>query len=56
MLRAVSEYDAEAIERSEKVIRQIEFLVLNIAALLGTVYFLLDHVERVLDWLNGIKR
>jgi len=36
--RAVGEFDAEAIERSEKVLRQIEYTVINIAALLGSLY------------------
>lgn len=56
MLRAVGEFDAEAIERSEKVIRQIEYTVINIAALLGSLYFLADHLARALDWLNGMKQ
>jgi hypothetical protein len=38
MPRAVGEFDAEAIERSEKVLRQIEYTVINIAALLGSLY------------------
>jgi hypothetical protein len=54
-LRALGEFDAEAIERSEKVIRQIEYTVINIAALLGSLYFLIDHLQRVLDYLPNVK-
>ena len=43
------------IERSEKVIRQIEYTVINIAALLGALYFLIDHLQRVLDYLPNVK-
>lgn len=55
MLRALGEFDADAIERSEKVIRQIEYTVINIAALLGSLYFLIDHLQRVLDYLPSAK-
>jgi hypothetical protein len=51
MLRAVGEFDAEALERSEKVIRQVEYTLINIGALLGSVYFLFDHLQRMIDYL-----
>jgi hypothetical protein len=54
-LRAIGEVDAEAIERTEKAIRQIEYTVINIGALFGSLYFLVDHVQQVLDWLHGVK-
>jgi hypothetical protein len=54
-LRSVAKLDAEAIERSEKLVRQLEYTVMNLTALVASVFFLLDHLQPALSWLKAVK-
>jgi len=55
MLRAVGEYDAEVIERTEKLVRQAEYTVMNLTALIASIYFLAAHLQPALAWLHSVK-
>jgi hypothetical protein len=55
MLCAIGEYDAEVVERTEKLVRQAEYTVMNLTALLASIYFLAAHLQPALDWLRSIK-
>jgi hypothetical protein len=37
------------------VIRQIEYTVMNVTALVASLYFLFDHLQPVLGWLRNVK-
>ncbi len=56
ILRAIGELDAEALERTEKLIRQTEYPVMNLTALVVSLYFLFDHLEPALNWLRNVKQ
>jgi hypothetical protein len=55
MLCAVGDYDAEVIERIEKLARQTEYTVMNLTALVVSFYFLGQHLQPALEWLHSIK-
>jgi hypothetical protein len=54
-LRAIGEYDAEVVERTEKLVRQAEYTVMNLTALVASFYFLAQHLTPALNWLRSIK-
>ena len=55
MLRAVGEFDADMLESTEKVVRQIEYTVMNVTALVASIYFLIDHLQPALNWRRNVK-
>ena len=55
LLRAAGQFDAEMMERTEKVVRQAEYTVMNITALVASLYFLFDHLQPALNWLHNVK-
>jgi hypothetical protein len=54
-LRAIGEYDADLIERTEKLVRQAEYTVMNLTALVASFYFLAQHLQPALNWLRSAK-
>jgi hypothetical protein len=53
-LRAIGEFDTEAVERTEKLMRQAEYTVMNLTALIASIYFLADHLQPALNWLSTL--
>jgi hypothetical protein len=51
ILISLGEYDAEALERTEKALRHIEYTAINLGALIGSIYFVVEHVRQILDYL-----
>jgi hypothetical protein len=56
MLRALGEFDADRLERVEKAIRHFEYTAINLGALCASVYFLIEHVHQMLDYIPTIGR
>jgi hypothetical protein len=56
MLRALDEFDAESLERTEKSIRHFEYTAVNLGALCASLYFLVEHVHQMLDDIPMIGR
>lgn len=54
-LRSIGKFDPDGLERFEKTLRQLEFTVINLAALFASVFYLIDHLRPALDWLKGTK-
>jgi hypothetical protein len=54
-LKYFGKFDPETLERLEKVSRQLEYTVMSLSALVGSILYLVDHLEPALQWLQVAK-
>ncbi len=54
-LKYVGNFEPETLEKLEKIFRQLEYTVMNLTALVASLYFLFQHLEPALNWLKLAK-
>jgi hypothetical protein len=54
-LKYFGKVDPETLEKFEKVSRQLEYTLMSFSALVGTIYYLIDHLGQTLHWLEVAK-
>lgn len=55
VLKSFGIFNPEALETVDKMIKRIEITIVELGALAGSVFYLIDHVRPILAWLQGIK-